>query len=65
MTLRKAIVVAGACLVLLAQPLRAADKPAVAGAARQTLPQVSGPIPVTKDSRPFLGARAAGIVTNA
>jgi hypothetical protein len=45
------------CLVLFGRPL-ASDVAAAAKAARQDLAQVSHPIPVTADSKPFLGAQA-------
>ena len=55
----KTIATAAASLLLLAQPLAASGKPTETAAALTALPQVSGPIPVTQESRPLLGAAAA------
>ena len=59
MNVRETIALATASLVLLAQPLPASGRPAQVEAVRPALPLVSGPIPVTKESRPFLGAQVA------
>jgi Alpha/beta hydrolase domain len=59
MQIRMTITAIAASLIVLAQPLAAASKPAPADATPQVLPQVLGPIPITKESRPFLGAQAA------
>ncbi|MBV1687927.1 hypothetical protein KRR38_09625 [Novosphingobium sp. G106] len=53
-------IVFAAALVLSAQPVAAKNVPVqAAGATVLSLPQVSGPILVTAQSRPFLGAPAA------
>ena len=57
MYVNKTMALVAVTLVFLAQPNIAAAKPA--DAAPPVLPQVTGPIAVTKDSRPFLGAQAA------
>jgi Alpha/beta hydrolase domain len=55
----KTIAATAASLALLTQPLAAANETAATSGAQSTLPKVSGPIPVTRESRPFLGAQAA------
>ncbi len=59
MNIPRTITLVAAGLVLLVQPAIAANKPPAVEAAWQHLPQVSGPIAVTAQSRPFLGAQAA------
>lgn len=59
MNLRTRIVLIAASLVLTTQPTIAAAPPAKADTVNKQLPQVSGPIPVTAQSRPFLGAPSA------
>ncbi|MBV1686141.1 hypothetical protein KRR38_00250 [Novosphingobium sp. G106] len=63
MIFRKTIARAAAGLILSVQPAAAASESAGApvAAADRALPQVLGPIPVTAQSRPFLGAPAAAI----
>jgi hypothetical protein len=57
MTVCKSIALASAALILSTLPAAVSAKNATTPA--QVLPQVSAPIPVTPDSRPFLGAKAA------
>ena len=59
MNLRTKIAVVAFNLILASHPVVAASQPAKAAAADRQLPQVSGPIPATAQSRPFLGAQAA------
>jgi hypothetical protein len=55
----KTIALLAGSLVLFGSPLLAANELASANAVQHQLPQVSGPIPVTAESRPFLGAPSA------
>jgi len=57
MIIRNNIAAIGASLVLLSQPIAASDRRA--DSARRALPQVTGPIAITKDSRQFLGVQKA------
>ena len=58
MSIRKSIALLAVNLILAAQPAAADNRPDPAALIPMELPQVSGPIPVTAQSRPFLGAQA-------
>lgn len=59
MKILRKLVLTGCCgLALLAQPLLASSAQIARNELWQQLPQISGPVPVTAESTPFLGAPA-------
>jgi Alpha/beta hydrolase domain len=58
MKIHQIVAVVAGCLVLFGRPPAAAEV-AATNAVPHDLPQVSQPVPVTADSKPFLGAQAA------